>query len=81
MASGCDGVPSLVNNMHPVLASKLRRKDARALLLLACRYARLCRLGVWWLERLEVLEGTAICIYLRVHCADQLDENAWRVLT
>ncbi|RAH64739.1 Zn(II)2Cys6 transcription factor domain-containing protein [Aspergillus aculeatinus CBS 121060] len=42
----------------------LLAKDPRALLLLACWYAKIRGLGVWWMTPRTVLEGESICRYL-----------------
>ncbi|OJJ50606.1 hypothetical protein ASPZODRAFT_126498 [Penicilliopsis zonata CBS 506.65] len=51
-------------NISHELQQLLLRKDPRALLLLACWYAKVCNIGVWWLTPRAVLEGQAICRYL-----------------
>jgi hypothetical protein len=58
----------LISNVRTGFKSLLEQKDARALLLLAWWYARICQLGVWWLSRRVVLEGQAICLYLERCC-------------
>ena len=47
----------------------LERKDARALLLLAYWYAKVCK-SVWWVARRAMLECQATCIYLERHHSD-----------
>lgn len=51
----------------------LEDKDPRALLLLACWYAKVCCLGVWWVTRRSLLEGQAICIYLERYFKHNID--------
>ena len=52
--------------MQPVYKSLLERKDPRALLILAWWNAKVCHVEeCWWIQRRIVLEGRAICRYLR----------------
>ncbi|OBT55184.1 hypothetical protein VE04_05854 [Pseudogymnoascus sp. 24MN13] len=57
-------------HMQPAFRDLLAQRDARALLLLAYWYAKICQ-SVWWLERRATLECQAICLYLeRYHDGD-----------
>jgi hypothetical protein len=56
---------AFIGNISSSFKALLHRKDARALLLLAMWYARLRRIEIWWLQPRALVEGHAICIYLR----------------
>ncbi|OBT82997.1 hypothetical protein VE02_08270 [Pseudogymnoascus sp. 03VT05] len=57
-------------HMQPAFRELLAQRDARALLLLAYWYAKICH-SVWWVERRATLECQAICLYLeRYHGRD-----------
>ncbi|OBT61906.1 hypothetical protein VE03_08223 [Pseudogymnoascus sp. 23342-1-I1] len=57
-------------HMLPDFRALLAQRDARALLLLAYWYAKICR-AVWWIERRATLECKAVCLYLeRYHGGD-----------
>ncbi|KAL1985297.1 hypothetical protein VTN96DRAFT_8096 [Rasamsonia emersonii] len=59
--------PSL---MRPQFKALLKGKDARAMLLLAYWYAKVCE-SQWWIKTRAILECTAICMYLeRYHSGD-----------
>jgi hypothetical protein len=58
---------SFISTIHPGYKRLLERKDPLALLLLACWYAKIYQLQVWWLQRRALLEGQAICTYLERH--------------
>lgn len=64
---------TFISTMHPDFKRLLERKDPRAPLLLACWYAKVCQLQVWWLRRRAVLEGQAICIYLERHYQHEIN--------
>ena len=59
--------------MHPDFRHLIERKDPRALLLVACWYAKVCRCQQWWLWRRANLECQAICLYLRRYHGDDID--------
>lgn len=49
--------------MRPQFKALLKEKDARAMLLLAYWYAKVCE-SQWWIKTRAILECTAICRYL-----------------
>lgn len=51
----------------------LEAKDARALLMLVYWYSRLVEFDWWFMRPRAIMEGTAICIYLQYHHADDED--------
>ena len=51
--------------MEPQYKRLLICKDPRALLLMAYWYAKMSQCGKWWSIRRTILEGQAICMYLR----------------
>jgi hypothetical protein len=53
-----------IGGIRPDYKRLLERKDPRALLLLACWYAKVCQSKHWWIWRRAALEYQAICIYL-----------------
>lgn len=53
-----------INSMRQDYKRLLEPKDARALLLLAYWYAKVCQTQHWWLWHRAAPEGQAICIYL-----------------
>ena len=66
-----DSIPSTILNfwsftshMHPDYKRLLEHKDPRALLLLACWYAKVCQSRHWCIWRRAALECQAICMYL-----------------
>lgn len=50
----------------------LKKKDPRALLLMAYWYAKI-KGTMWWLDRRSMLEGAAICMYLERYHAEKLE--------
>lgn len=55
-----------VSDLQPMYKSLLERKDPRALLILAWWNAKVSQMEeCWWILRRVVLEGRAICRYLR----------------
>ncbi|KFZ20119.1 hypothetical protein V502_03349 [Pseudogymnoascus sp. VKM F-4520 (FW-2644)] len=70
---GCENYVTFLlfqGHMQPSFRELLAQKDARALLLLAYWYAKICR-AVWWVERRATIECEAICLYLeRYHGGD-----------
>ena len=55
-----------ISDPQPVYKSLLERKDPRALLIFAWWNAKVSQAGeYWWIQRRVVLEGRAICLYLR----------------
>jgi hypothetical protein len=48
---------SFVSTIRRDYKRLLERKDPRALLLLACWYAKICERQVWWLRQRALLEG------------------------
>ena len=54
---------SFISHTNPNFKSLLQRKDARALLLLAYWYAKVCHCQ-WWIARRAMLECRATCMYL-----------------
>ncbi|KAH6693350.1 hypothetical protein BKA61DRAFT_499294 [Leptodontidium sp. MPI-SDFR-AT-0119] len=61
-----------VTHLTPGFKRLLQDKDARALLMLAWWFAKVCR-GVWWIERRARLECQAICIFLGDVCRGDRD--------
>lgn len=64
----CDGDTLLeflmfMSQLNPKLKQLLEQKEPKALLLLACWYAKIYKYQ-WWIYRRGLLEGQAICIYL-----------------
>ena len=55
---------SFTSHMRPDYKRLLEQKDPRALLLLACWYAKVCKSRHWCIWRRAALECQAICIYL-----------------
>ncbi|KAL1963363.1 hypothetical protein VTN77DRAFT_8379 [Rasamsonia byssochlamydoides] len=55
--------------MQPRFKALLKNKDARAMLLLAYWYAKVCE-SQWWIKTRAVLECTAICVYLERYHSD-----------
>ncbi|RAH78618.1 hypothetical protein BO86DRAFT_391622 [Aspergillus japonicus CBS 114.51] len=64
---------TFLSTMSSNFKSLLLAKDPRALLLLACWYGRIRRLGVWWMTPRTVLEGESICRYLERGYPDNQD--------
>lgn len=64
---------SFTVHMHPEYRRLLERKDPRALLLLACWYAKIRQYRHWWMWRRADLECQAICLYLERFHADETD--------
>lgn len=61
---------SFVSYMKPEFQGLLKRKDPRALLLLAYWYAKVCH-SLWWIARRAMLECQATCLYLeRYHASE-----------
>lgn len=68
-------IPLNVKNFLPHIAfvsvlddrfrNLLRRKDERALLLLLYWYAKICNRRLWWIWKQSLMEGLAICEFLR----------------
>ncbi|QIW99769.1 hypothetical protein AMS68_005287 [Peltaster fructicola] len=54
---------AFMSRVHPKLKTLIEQKDPKALVLLACWYAKIYKYQ-WWIYRRGLLEGTAICIYL-----------------
>jgi hypothetical protein len=54
----------MISVMRPDFKYLLEQKEPRALLLMAWWFAKVSRLGLWWLERRSRLEGLSICLYL-----------------
>lgn len=54
---------SWMSQIHPRLKAMLAEKEPKALLLVACWYAKIHKFQ-WWIYRRGQLEGQAICIYL-----------------
>ncbi|PYH88703.1 hypothetical protein BO71DRAFT_403637 [Aspergillus ellipticus CBS 707.79] len=67
------GFVACCSTMDSRFRSLLLARDARALLLLACWYAKIRGLGVWWMARRALLEGEAICFYLERHFPGNAD--------
>lgn len=55
---------SFIKHIRPDYKRLLECKDPRALLLLACWYAKVCQCQHWWIWRRVALEAQTICIYL-----------------
>ena len=64
---------SFTVHMHPEYKRLLEGKDPRALLLMACWYAKICQYQHWWLRRRANLECQAICLYLERYHTDETD--------
>lgn len=58
--------------ISPEFEQLLKKRDARALLLMAHWYAKV-RETVWWMERRSMLECQAICLYLERHHAEDTE--------
>ena len=65
------GFLSVISNMRPEYTRLVKKKDSRALLLLAYWYAKVCQFHLWWLSRRALLECQAICIYLQKYHRDE----------
>lgn len=52
--------------------SLLRKKDHKALLILAYWYAKMCSFDCWWIAVRSKLECTAICMYLKMHATSDI---------
>ena len=62
---------AFTTNMKLDYKRLLQQKDARALLILACWYAKVCQYQLWWIQGRVAMECRAICIYLeRYHAHD-----------
>lgn len=69
----------LINNIPQEYKLLLKQKEPVALLLLSCWYAKLCEVELWWIRPRALLEGHAICIYLRrYHQDDARLQNVMR---
>ncbi|PYH40727.1 uncharacterized protein BP01DRAFT_387119 [Aspergillus saccharolyticus JOP 1030-1] len=64
---------TFLSTMSAEFKSLLIVKDPRALLLLASWFAKIRRLGVWWMTPRTALEGEAICRYLERGYGDNPD--------
>lgn len=64
---------SFLGHMDPRFRELLHHKDAKAMLLLAWWYGKMCTYNVWWQKRRMMLEGQAICIYIERNHGDQED--------
>lgn len=64
---------SFIMNMCPEYKRLLKRKDPRALLLLAYWFAKMCQYPHWWIIQRAALEGQAICIYLQRYHGNDSD--------
>lgn len=63
---------SFISLLRPEMKDLLRKKDPRALLILAYWYTKMFDLH-WWVHQRSVVECTAICVYLqRYHSSDRL---------
>lgn len=51
----------------------LIQKDPKALTLLACWFAKLSTLSVWWYRQRAIIEGQAICLYLEKYHGDDMN--------
>jgi hypothetical protein len=74
---GIEGIPSafipffsFMSHMQPKFRMLLELKDSRALLLLACWYAKICH-SQWWVARRALLECQTTCLYLERHHAGE----------
>ena len=54
---------SFISHVQPELKKLIERKEPRALLLIACWYAKTYSYQ-WWIYRRGLLEGQSICMYL-----------------
>jgi hypothetical protein len=69
---------SFSNYIQNDFAMLVRNKDARALLLMAYWYSKICT-GQWWMRRRALLEGQATCLYLvRYHAEDRTIQDLLR---
>ena len=64
---------TFVMTIPPEYRELLKRKDPRALLLLAYWFAKMCQFPHWWIIKRASLEGQAICIYLQRYYGDNAD--------
>jgi hypothetical protein len=63
----------IINFLKQDLKELLIVKEPRALLLLACWYARMAELPVWWMQPRIMLEGQAICLYLERYHSENIN--------
>jgi len=70
------GFLTFIGTISPEYMRLLEEKDPRALLLMAYSYAEVSQFGIWWLSRRAILEGEAICIYLKRldHGYDEIEQ-------
>ena len=61
---------SFFGQMQDDYKQLLKQKDPCALLLLAYWYAKMCQYRQWWVWPRTVLECQSICMYLRLHHAE-----------
>ena len=59
-----------IGKIHDDFQELLKKRDPRALLLMAYWYSKI-KGTMWWLDRRSILEGAAICIYLERYHADE----------
>lgn len=67
---------SFVSGISSEVRGLLEAKDPRMLLALALWYAKLYQVGIWWMSRRLLLEGQAICIYLKRFLSHDADIQA-----
>lgn len=78
----CDSMTAIeffafIGHLNVEMKLLLERKDPKALLLVACWYAKVYHVQ-WWIAKRGFLEGRAICMYLDQYHAD--DEKIQRLL-
>jgi hypothetical protein len=69
---------SFIGHIKSELKALLLQKDAKAMLLIVCWFAKMYKYQ-WWIQRRGLIEGKAICIYLDCWHGD--DMRIQRLLT
>ena len=68
---------SFIAHVEGAFLNALVARDPKAMLLLGVWYAKVCRYKQWWTLRRAVLESQSICLYLKQHHGE-LVENEGR---
>lgn len=63
----------LVVEMADDFKELLMKKEPKALILLACWFAKISNLPVWWYRQRAIIEGQAICLYLERYHSDDMN--------